>query len=60
MSGVEIGWSKEVAFLNPVRSSLGPQATVIDEAETERTGVNFASHDYLASRTLFSRSHRDD
>jgi hypothetical protein len=34
-------------FSTELRSSPGPEATVIDEAGTERTGVNFASYDYL-------------
>ena len=34
-------------FSTELRSNPGPEATVIDEARTERTGVNFASQDYL-------------
>jgi glycine C-acetyltransferase len=38
-------------FSTELRSSPGPEATVIDEAGTERTGVNFASYDYLGLST---------
>jgi glycine C-acetyltransferase len=38
-------------FSTALRSSPGPEATVIDEAGTERTGVNFASYDYLGLST---------
>ena len=34
-------------FSTELQSSPGPEASVIDEAGTERTGVNFASQDYL-------------
>lgn len=34
-------------FSTELRSSPGPEATVVDEAGKERTGVNFASQDYL-------------
>jgi glycine C-acetyltransferase len=34
-------------FSTQLQSNPGPQATVIDEARQERTGVNFASQDYL-------------
>ena len=34
-------------FSTELRSNPGPEATVIDEAREERTGVNFASQDYL-------------
>jgi 7-keto-8-aminopelargonate synthetase-like enzyme len=34
-------------FSTELRSSPGPEATVIDQAGKERTGVNFASQDYL-------------
>jgi glycine C-acetyltransferase len=34
-------------FSMTLRSSPGPEATVIDEAGRQRTGVNFASQDYL-------------
>jgi glycine C-acetyltransferase len=34
-------------FSTELRSNPGPEATVIDEARKERTGVNFASQDYL-------------
>jgi glycine C-acetyltransferase len=34
-------------FATQLRSTPGPQATVIDEARQERSGVNFASQDYL-------------
>ena len=38
-------------FATELRSSPGPEATVIDAAGTERTGVNFASQDYLGLAT---------
>ncbi len=34
-------------FATALQSAPGPEATVIDEAGKERTGVNFASQDYL-------------
>ena len=34
-------------FSTQLQSTPGPEATVIDEARQERTGVNFASQDYL-------------
>ena len=34
-------------FSTEIRSSPGPKATIVDEAGNERTGVNFASQDYL-------------
>jgi glycine C-acetyltransferase len=34
-------------FSTELQCSPGPEASVIDEAGTERTGVNFASQDYL-------------
>ena len=39
--------ARSLAFFNPAQSTPGPVATVIDAAGTERTGVNFASQDYL-------------
>jgi glycine C-acetyltransferase/8-amino-7-oxononanoate synthase len=38
-------------FSTELRSSPGPEATVIDEVGMERTGVNFASYDYLGLST---------
>ena len=38
-------------FSTQLRSAPGPEATVIDAAGTERTGVNFASYDYLGLST---------
>src|SRR5580765_435231 len=34
-------------FSTELRSPPGPEATVIDESGKQRTGVNFASQDYL-------------
>jgi hypothetical protein len=34
-------------FSTELRSGLGPEVTVIDESGEQRTGVNFASYDYL-------------
>jgi 7-keto-8-aminopelargonate synthetase-like enzyme len=38
-------------FSTQLQSAPGPQATVLDAAGTERTGVNFASYDYLGLST---------
>jgi 7-keto-8-aminopelargonate synthetase-like enzyme len=38
-------------FSTQLQSTPGPEATVIDEAGTERTGLNFASYDYLGLST---------
>jgi 7-keto-8-aminopelargonate synthetase-like enzyme len=38
-------------FSTQLQSTPGPEATVIDAAGTERTGVNFASYDYLGLST---------
>jgi 7-keto-8-aminopelargonate synthetase-like enzyme len=38
-------------FSTQLQSIPGPEATVIDAAGTERTGVNFASYDYLGLST---------
>jgi glycine C-acetyltransferase len=38
-------------FSTRIQSTPGPEATVIDAAGTERTGVNFASYDYLGLST---------
>jgi len=38
-------------FATQLLSTPGPEATVTDEAGTERTGVNFASYDYLGLST---------
>ena len=38
-------------FSTELQSSPGPEATVIDEAGKERTGVNFGSYDYLGLST---------
>ena len=38
-------------FSTELQSTPGPEATVIDAAGTERTGVNFASYDYLGLST---------
>jgi glycine C-acetyltransferase len=38
-------------FSTLLQSTPGPEATVIDAAGTERTGVNFASYDYLGLST---------
>jgi glycine C-acetyltransferase len=38
-------------FATQLQSPPGPEATVIDAAGTERTGVNFASYDYLGLST---------
>lgn len=38
-------------FSTRLQSTPGPEATVIDAAGTERTGVNFASYDYLGLST---------
>jgi 7-keto-8-aminopelargonate synthetase-like enzyme len=38
-------------FSTQLQSAPGPEATVIDAAGTERTGVNFASYDYLGLST---------
>ena len=38
-------------FSTQLQSTPGPQATVIDETGKERTGVNFASYDYLGLST---------
>jgi len=38
-------------FATQLQSTPGPEATVTDETETERTGLNFASYDYLGLST---------
>jgi glycine C-acetyltransferase len=38
-------------FSTQLQSTAGPEATVIDAAGTERTGLNFASYDYLGLST---------
>jgi 7-keto-8-aminopelargonate synthetase-like enzyme len=38
-------------FATQLQSPPGPEATVTDETETERTGLNFASYDYLGLST---------
>jgi glycine C-acetyltransferase len=38
-------------FATQLHSPPGPEATVTDETETERTGLNFASYDYLGLST---------
>ncbi|HEX7797928.1 MAG TPA: pyridoxal phosphate-dependent aminotransferase family protein, partial [Vicinamibacterales bacterium] len=38
-------------FSTQLQSAPGPEATVLDAAGTERTGVNFASYDYLGLST---------
>ncbi len=38
-------------FSTQLQSTPGPQATVTDESGKERTGVNFASYDYLGLST---------
>jgi 7-keto-8-aminopelargonate synthetase-like enzyme len=39
------------SFSTQLQSAPGPEATVLDAAGTERTGVNFASYDYLGLST---------
>jgi 7-keto-8-aminopelargonate synthetase-like enzyme len=38
-------------FATQIQSTPGPEATVLDAAGTERTGLNFASYDYLGLST---------
>jgi glycine C-acetyltransferase len=38
-------------FATQLQSTPGPEATVLDAAGTERTGLNFASYDYLGLST---------